>query len=364
MVTSLRSDRAGFYAFLAFAMVLIAIAIGMLFFTGGGDSDNTTLQTSADISDVPITAPVAAMPVLQAPAAAAVAFAPANFVESTPTPVPPTPTPTPEPTEQDSSATDGASSDSGTSSSSDDGSSGDTSDGAEAGQSDLPPPSAAGGGDRAVSAAAATTLVARANAGGAATIYDSSGNPKQTTYQYLDGSVINYPLTNPTYFGSPLVLRVVSGSADDEMVQVALPTRPNGQTGWIKTADWSFTTSNWYIQINTGNNTVQVWQGEELKFNTQAVTGKSSTPTPRVTAFVDEKIVGPSGAYGPWLLSLGVFSNAHNTFGGGLPKIALHGTNNPELMGQYASNGCIRVTNEAITWIYNNVPVGTYVAIT
>lgn len=353
MVTSLRSNRAGFYAFLALAMALILIAIMMLF-SGGG---NTTVETGADVVNAPLTeAPVQAMPLVQIPAAAPVN--PVSFVAATATPIPPTPTPTPEPAAATTTETSGSSASADTSGT-------DTTEAAApaAGTSTLAPPSLDGGATRAVSAGAATTLVARANGGGAANVYDAAGNPKQVTYTYLDGNTISYPLTNPTYFGSPLVLRVVSGSATDEMVEVALPTRPNGQTGWIKTADFSFSTSNWYVQINTGNNTVSVWQGEELKFNTQAVTGKASTPTPRVTAFIDEKIAGPSGAYGPWLLSLGVFSNAHNTFGGGLPKVALHGTNQPGLMGQYASNGCIRVTNDSITWIYNNVPVGTYVAI-
>ena len=73
---------------------------------------------------------------------------------------------------------------------------------------------------------------------------------------------------------------------------------------------------------------------------------------------------GPSGAYGPLLISLGIFSNDLNSFGGSVPKIALHGTNNPSLMGQYASNGCIRVRNEIITQIAGLVQPGSKVVIT
>lgn len=346
----LRSNRAGFYAFLALAMVAIIFAIYMLF-TGPGDTNSQSVQTAADLSDVTV-APVEALPVVMVDAASAT-FEASSFTESTPVPTPePTPEPTPAPvteTSTEPAATDAAPAE--------------TASSGEAGTPTLAAPTLGGDSTRAVSAAAAFTYVAFANGGGAQTIYDSAGgNPKQTTYQYLDGSVVNYPLTNPTYFGNPLALRVI-GDASGEWAQVALPTRPNGQTGWINTADWSIQSSNWYVQINTNNNSVAVWRGEELMIESTAVTGKSSTPTPRVTGFVDEKMPGPSGAYGPWLLSLGVFSNAHNTFGGGIPKIALHGNNDMSLMGQYASNGCIRVPNDVITWIYNNVPVGTYVAI-
>lgn len=353
--SSLRSDRAGFYAFLALAMVAIVMAIYMLF-TGGG-STGTTVQTATDTSDVTV-APVVAAPVVEV--SAPIAFQDASFTASTPVP---TPEPTPEPVVEETTTTTDTSTTTTTTEAA--AAPADTTAQASAGTPTLGAPTLEGNSIRAVSAAQAFTYVAFATSGGGQTIYDgANGSPKQVTYQYLDGSAINYPLTNPTYFGNTLALRVI-GDASGEWAQVALPTRPNGQTGWIKTADWNIQSSNWYVQINTGNNTVAVWRGEELMLETQAVTGAGGTPTPKVTAFIDEKLAGPSGAYGPWLLSLGVFSNAHNTFGSsaGLPKIALHGTNNPALMGQYASNGCIRVVNESITWMYNNVPVGSYVAI-
>jgi lipoprotein-anchoring transpeptidase ErfK/SrfK len=63
------------------------------------------------------------------------------------------------------------------------------------------------------------------------------------------------------------------------------------------------------------------------------------------------------------LISLGIFSDALNSFGGSIPKIALHGTNNPSLMGQYASNGCIRVRNEIISQIAGMMPIGSKVVI-
>jgi lipoprotein-anchoring transpeptidase ErfK/SrfK len=43
--------------------------------------------------------------------------------------------------------------------------------------------------------------------------------------------------------------------------------------------------------------------------------------------------------------------------------IAVHGTNNPELLGQPVSHGCIRMTNEAVRRLYHEVEVGTPVII-
>lgn len=225
------------------------------------------------------------------------------------------------------------------------------------------PAAPAGNAARAVSAAEAFTYVAFSQVG-VLPIYDApGGNQIQPTYQYLDGTVINYPLNGTTYFGNSLALRVVEGGPESEWLRVQLPVRPNGQTAWVSAADVSLGSSDVYVQINVSNNTVSVWQGETLVANTAAVTGTSSTPTPLLSTFVDEKMGGPNSAYGPYLLSLGAYSNAHNQFGGGLPKLALHGTDQPGLMGQYASNGCIRLPNDVITLLFNTVPVGSRVDI-
>ncbi len=68
-------------------------------------------------------------------------------------------------------------------------------------------------------------------------------------------------------------------------------------------------------------------------------------------------------AYGPYILSLSAFSEALDSFGGGVPVIAIHGTNDPGLIGGAFSNGCIRIPNEAIRVLADNVPMGTPVDI-
>jgi hypothetical protein len=44
-------------------------------------------------------------------------------------------------------------------------------------------------------------------------------------------------------------------------------------------------------------------------------------------------------------------------------NIYFHGTNREQFLGQARSNGCIRVSNEGIKWLLNNVNVGTKVYI-
>ena len=50
-------------------------------------------------------------------------------------------------------------------------------------------------------------------------------------------------------------------------------------------------------------------------------------------------------------------------FAGGPGRLALHGTNRPDQVGQDISNGCVRVPNDVILQIADRVPLGTPVEI-
>lgn len=39
--------------------------------------------------------------------------------------------------------------------------------------------------------------------------------------------------------------------------------------------------------------------------------------------------------------------------------IAFHGTNQPELIGSKASNGCVRMPNDVVSWLALVLPPGT-----
>ena len=69
-------------------------------------------------------------------------------------------------------------------------------------------------------------------------------------------------------------------------------------------------------------------------------------------------------AYGPYVLGLSGFSNTYATFDGGPGQIAIHGTDEPWEVGQYASHGCVRLTNAEITALFPLVQAGTPVDIT
>ena len=169
-------------------------------------------------------------------------------------------------------------------------------------------------------------------------------------------------ITNPTYFGSPLKLRVVQRSDDGEWLRVQLPVRPNHTTGWIPTSQATLSSTSMSVRVDLTTRTMHVWDGSTLVLETQTTIGAPGTPTPLGTFFVNDHVAG-SGSYGPHILSLSAYSETLETFNGGVPVIAIHGTNRPDLIDGAHSNGCVRVTNDIVTQLKGMLPVGTPVQI-
>jgi len=150
----------------------------------------------------------------------------------------------------------------------------------------------------------------------------------------------------------------------DQWLKVQIPVRPNGTEAWSSGNDAILRTNRFHAQIDLSNRSVEVWNGDVLVVETGAVIGKDRTPTPLGRFFVNDLVEKwDSSAYGPYILSLSAFSEALDSFAGGVPVIAIHGTNNPGLIGGAFSNGCIRIPNEAIRVLAANVPMGTPVDI-
>lgn len=200
--------------------------------------------------------------------------------------------------------------------------------------------------------------------------FDAPNGNQTTIYDVnvIDDVEWEYPLLAQTHFENRLALLVDEFDSTGNWAKVFVPVRPNGTTAWVQTAFFTVEEHNYHITIDISDNTVQVFQGDTPLFETpqSAVSGKPSRPTPILRSYIDEKIPGgtQSPAYGSWILSIAAFSESLGTFGGGgMPKLALHGTNQPELMGQYESSGCVRIPNEVVDFIANTVPVGTIVDI-
>lgn len=187
-----------------------------------------------------------------------------------------------------------------------------------------------------------------------------------TVDSFSEPSVAGAPLasmTNPNELGAPLVFLVKARQGD--WLNVMLPMRPNGVTGWIQAGSVTLSESDWRSKIELGAHRLTVWHGNEVVVEAPVAVGTSSAPTPVGDFYLTELLDtgNPTGAYGPYAFGLSSFSDVYTEFAGGPGQIGLHGTNAPELLGTDVSHGCIRVDNDTINRLASELPIGTPIAV-
>lgn len=107
------------------------------------------------------------------------------------------------------------------------------------------------------------------------------------------------------------------------------------------------------IRIDTKRPILNLYRNSSLYKTYPVALGKPATPTPIGNWKIVDKQRGWGGGFGTRWLGLNV---PWGTYG-------IHGTNRPQLIGQYVSNGCIRMRNADVEQLYDTVPVGTPVII-
>jgi lipoprotein-anchoring transpeptidase ErfK/SrfK len=147
--------------------------------------------------------------------------------------------------------------------------------------------------------------------------------------------------------------------------EVALPVRPNGNTGWIRRADVQARTISTRIEIDLDRHTLALLRDGKVQRRFPVAVGTKATPTPPGRFYVTDNLStgNPSGAYGPYALGLSGHSDVLLQFGGGDGVLGIHGTNEPGSIGTDASHGCIRMRNADITALRAAVPLGAPVVV-
>lgn len=201
---------------------------------------------------------------------------------------------------------------------------------------------------------AGRTTVARAD--GELAVHDAPGDAEPTR-----------TLPAVTDFGTPTVVLVsqVGTGAADGWLEVLLPVRPNGTTGWVRADHVITRTVSLAVEIDLDERTLSVRDGDEQLLTTRTAIGDGEHPTPTGRFYVVDKLEtpDPGGAYGPFALGLSAHSDVLTDFGGGDGQVGIHGTNTPSSIGRAVSHGCVRVDNAVIERLAHLLPLGTPVTI-
>jgi lipoprotein-anchoring transpeptidase ErfK/SrfK len=171
-------------------------------------------------------------------------------------------------------------------------------------------------------------------------------------------------LANPTADGAPLVFLVDGAQAG--WLRVLLPVRPNGSTGWIRTADVTLSRHNFHIEVSLAGFRMKVYRGTEIILDVPVGVAKDNTPTPGGRYYTTEllKPPDPNTVYGTYAYGLSGFSEVLQSFNGGPGQLGIHGTNDPSSIGKKVSSGCIRMNNADIEKLAVLLPLGVPVIIT
>ncbi|WP_240675708.1 L,D-transpeptidase [Ammoniphilus sp. CFH 90114] len=124
-----------------------------------------------------------------------------------------------------------------------------------------------------------------------------------------------------------------------------------------------------YLLISKSRNKLIIVLNEEPQYVFPIATGISAEKTPKGTFHIIRKVKNPW--YIPKNIPGGDPTNPIGSRWLGLDvpgtdgyKFGIHGTNNPESIGKHVSQGCIRMNNRDVEWLFRHIPLGTKVIIT
>ncbi|MEG0872889.1 MAG: L,D-transpeptidase family protein [Clostridium sp.] len=124
-----------------------------------------------------------------------------------------------------------------------------------------------------------------------------------------------------------------------------------------------------YIIIKTSNNKMAYYQDGKLIKECTVATGSKSSPTPKGQFKIVNKIINrpyykqkipggdPRNPLGNRWLGLEVGKTYGTTY-------AIHGNNNENSIGKNISEGCIRMHNKDVKWLFDQIPKESKVIIT
>lgn len=224
-------------------------------------------------------------------------------------------------------------------------------------------PGRAAGAARFIGHAALPATAFQAESAGPTALVADAAVSRVRIYDRPGASTPVRTMPNPTREGVLLIFGVKEQKGD--WLNVMLPMRPNGSTGWISRSEVELRTVRSRISVDLSDLRLRAYVGDQLSLDVPVGIGKEATPTPLGNFYVDISFGFPNagGAYGAHMLSVAGYSEVLTNFGGGIGQIAIHGTNNRASVGIRSSNGCLRLTNEAILQLKDLAPTGTPVEI-
>jgi lipoprotein-anchoring transpeptidase ErfK/SrfK len=159
-----------------------------------------------------------------------------------------------------------------------------------------------------------------------------------------------------------LALDVTRHGGKPAWYRISVPGRPNGRTGWIPASAVQLRPVKRQIVIRLGARRMELWRGRTLEYSTTVAIGARGMETPVGLFYVTVRFRPVQQPFlGVFAFETSAYSKLSDWPGGG--RVGIHGTYQPQLLGQAVSHGCVRMSNAAAAFLRERVPVGTPIRI-
>ena len=175
-------------------------------------------------------------------------------------------------------------------------------------------------------------------------------------------------LRKVTPFGEPRTLGISAVRDERRWLAVHSPVFANDEIGWIPNDPDALDLSRTKISLHVSlsNTEIDLRRAGKLVHEIPIAIGRAGTETPSGRFQVTDKLPAsrfPKGPYGCCIIPLSARQpNLPAGWAGG-DRIAIHGTTQPETIGQAASNGCLRASDSDLEVLMRDVPIGAPVFI-
>jgi len=175
-------------------------------------------------------------------------------------------------------------------------------------------------------------------------------------------------LRKVTPFGEPRTLGIRAVRDERRWLAVHSPVFANDEIGWIPNDPdaLELRRTRVSLHVSLSDTEIDLRRAGKLVDEIPIAIGRAGTETPSGRFQVTDKLPAsrfPKGPYGCCIIPLSARQpNLPAGWAGG-DRIAIHGTTQPETIGQAASNGCLRASDPDLEVLMRDVPIGAPVFI-
>ena len=153
------------------------------------------------------------------------------------------------------------------------------------------------------------------------------------------------------------------GSDGKPWYKISVPMRPNGTMGWIPARSVSLSPTKGQIIVHRSSRTIDMYWNGKHALHAQVAIGAPGMETPVGHYYVAARFVPYQDPFlGVFAVETSAYSKLTEWPGGGV--VGIHGTSEPQLLGQAVSHGCVRVANTTAAAMRKLAPLGTPIWIT